>query len=184
MGFEALCPPGSGINKYAAIAWVLMELLPHLLAWMDTQVALLINRVKIDSDNGYDLLWCVLALSVPGFDLSIQIKINHWQDEDIFDFDLSFLLFFCLQAKNRVVQDDHVHSMTFLNAIADPAYADAITTLLTCITISMMAFYLNLCMIGLATQLHTNARTCAKSVIPSMQCTIGMGIKWDRPVTI
>jgi hypothetical protein len=36
MGFEALCPPGLGIPRYAMISRVLVELLPRLLPRSDT----------------------------------------------------------------------------------------------------------------------------------------------------
>ena len=115
MGFEALCPPGLGIPRYAAMGRVLMELLPRLLPRSDTQVSLLINMVRMESGNRYDLLWRVMALSVPGFDPILQVKIPVWNDDNIFDFALSFLLYFCLQAKKGVVQDNRTHSILFLN---------------------------------------------------------------------
>jgi len=189
MGFEALCPPGLGLQKYAAIAGVLMELLPRLLPRSDTQVTSLVRMVRAESGNGYDLLWRIMALSVPGFDPSIQVKIPVWQDDDIFDFALSFLLYFRLQAKRGVVQDDRTHSLTFLNAIAEPAYADTVTTLLTCITnypTDMDDGYLptHLCVMGLASQINNNARSRAVTVIPKVHRTIAMGDWWDRRVTI
>ena len=106
----------------------------------------------------------MLALSVPGFNLSLQVKLPTWQDDDIFDFALSFLLYFRLQAKKGVVQDDRSHSLTFLQALTDPAYADTVTTLLTCIEnypSDMDDGYLplHLCVMGLATQLNKNARS-------------------------
>ena len=72
MGFEALCPPGLGISRYAMISRVLMELLPRLLPRSDTQISSLINMVRMESGNGFDLLWRVMALSVPGFDPTCQ----------------------------------------------------------------------------------------------------------------
>ena len=110
MGFEALCPPGLGIPRYAAIARVLMELLPRLLPRTDTQVTSLINMVHMESGNGYDLLWRVLALLVPGFDPTLQVKIPVWIDDDIFDYALSFLLYFRLQAKKGVIKDDRIRA--------------------------------------------------------------------------
>ena len=190
MGFEALCPPGLGLPRYAQISRVLMELLPRLLPRSDTQVSSLINMVRMDSGNGYDLLWWVMALSVPGFDPTLQVKIPAWHDDDIFDFALSFLLYFRLQAKKGVVQDDRTNSISFLTAITEPAYADAITTLSTCITNYVSGIddgYLpqNLCIMGLATQLHTNARTRAHAVIPRVRRTLGMSVEeWDRGAII
>ena len=189
MGFEALCPPGLGLPKYAAIAAVMMELLPRLLPRSDTQVSSLVNMVRAESGNGYDLLWRVLALTVPGFDPSIQVTIPVWQDDDIFDFALSFLLYFRLQAKKGVVQDDRTHSLTFLNALGEPAYADTVTTLLTCITNYPSEWddgYLptHLCVMGLANQINTNARSRALAVVPKIRRTIAMGDEWDRRATI
>jgi hypothetical protein len=160
MGFEALCPPGLGIPRYAMILRVLVELLPRLLPPSNTQVSLLINMVCMEFGNGYDLLWRVLALLVPGFDPT-------------------------LQAKKGVVQDNQTNSILFLNAITEPAYADAITTLMTCITNYVSGIddgYLppNLCIMGLASQLHTNARTRARAVIPRVCRTLGMSVEeWD-----
>ena len=123
-----------------------------------------------------------MALSVPGFDPTLQVKIPEWNDDDIFDFGLSFLHYFRLQAKKGVVQDDCTHSISFLNAISEPTYADAITTLMTCITnyvSDMDDGYLpmNLCIMGLATQLHSNARTRTHAVIPRVRRTVGMAAK-------
>ncbi len=185
MGFEALCPPGLSIPWYAMILRVLIELLPRLLPQSDTQISSLINMVRMESGNGYDHLWRVMALLVPGFDPTRQVKIPAWDDDDIFDFALSFLLYFRLQAKKGVAQDDRTNSISFLNAITEPAYVDAITTLMTCITNYVSGIddgYLppNLCIMGLATQLHTNARTHAHAVIPWVHRTLGMSVEeWD-----
>jgi hypothetical protein len=135
----------------------------------------------MESGNGYDLLWRVMALSVPGFDPTRQVKIPAWDDDNIFDYALSFLLYFRLQAKKGVIQDDRTNSISFLNAITEPAYADAITTLMTCITNYVSGLddgYLhpNLCIMGLATQLHTNARTRAHAVVPRVHRTLGMSV--------
>jgi hypothetical protein len=87
----------------------------------------------MESGNGYNLLWRVLILTVPGFDPTIPVTIPVWQDEDIFEFVTSFCLYFWLQAKKGVVNDDRSCSTTFLNAVLNPAYTNVITTLLTCI---------------------------------------------------
>ena len=75
MGYEALCPPGLGLPCYAAIAQVLMEILPWLLLKTHTRISSLINIVQMESGNGYDLLWCVLSLLVPGFDPTLPVII-------------------------------------------------------------------------------------------------------------
>jgi hypothetical protein len=54
MGSEALCPPGLGIQRYATIARVLMEILPKILPHSNTQINSIVNMVRMDSGNGYD----------------------------------------------------------------------------------------------------------------------------------
>ena len=108
-----------------------------------------------------------------------------WQDDDIFDFAISFLLYFRLQAKKGVVQDDRTHSLTFLNALGEPAYADTVTTLLTCIMNYPSEWddgYLptHLCVMGLANQINTDARSRALAVVPKIRRTISVGDEWDR----
>jgi len=63
-GFEGLCPPGLGLQRYAEIAGVLMEVLPRLLPTSDSQVTSLVTVVQAESNNGFDLLWRILELAV------------------------------------------------------------------------------------------------------------------------
>ncbi len=94
MGFEGLCPPGLGLPQYAEIAVALMEILPRLLPTTDSQVASLITVVRAESSNGYDLLWRVLKLAVPGFDPAIQVSALVWMGNNIFELCLAFVLYF------------------------------------------------------------------------------------------
>ena len=92
-------------------------------------------------------------------------------DDDIFDFCLLFVLYFRLQAKKGLIHDERTKSITFLQAVWDPAYADVITTLQAHIYtfLSKHDFgYLppNLCMMGLAGQMHKNAQARARDVLP------------------
>jgi hypothetical protein len=129
MGFEGLCPPGLGLPRYAKIASVLMEILPRLLLDRNSQVASMVTVVRAESNNGFDLLWRMLELAIPGFDPSMQISPPAWMGKDIFDFCLSFVLYFHLQAKKGLVHDERTKSITFLQAVHKPAYVDVITTL-------------------------------------------------------
>ena len=103
-GFEGLCPPGVGLQRYAKIAGVLMEVLPRLLPNLDSQVTSLVTVVRAESNNGFDLLWRVLELAIPGVDPSLQISAPVWIGDDIFDFCLSYVLYFCLQAKKGLAR--------------------------------------------------------------------------------
>ena len=64
--FEGLCPPGLGTLRYAEIGTALMEVLPRLLPMTDTDVQSAIAAVSFESNNGFDLLWRILELAVPG----------------------------------------------------------------------------------------------------------------------
>ncbi len=183
MGFEVLCPPGLGLPCYAIIARVLMEILPKILPRPDTHVALLIMMTCMESGNGYDLLWHILMLTVPGFNPTIPVTIPAWQDNDIFEFATSFSLYFWLQTKKGVVYDNCTHSTTFLNAVLNPAYTYVITTLLTCINNYYAAddegyLPIHLCVMGLASQLHKNACARASAVVPCACQTAGFKGGW------
>jgi hypothetical protein len=129
MGFKGLCPPGLGLPRYAEIAGVVMEFIPRLLPTYDSQVTLLMTVVCAESNNGYDLLWRVMELLVPGFDLTLQISAPVFMGEGIFDFCLSYVLYFCLQVKKGLLHDDCTKSIMFLQAVHDPVYIDVVTTL-------------------------------------------------------
>jgi hypothetical protein len=170
MGYEALCIPGMGLSRYPAAARVLMELLPRLLPRTDNEVTSLINMVRSESGNGYNLLWRILELTVPGFDPANPIIIPVWHDEDIFGFAQAFLLYFRLQAKKGVYYDNQAHSTAFLQSIDESAFIDTITMLLTCVNNNYSPDddgYLpsNLCVMGLAHQLNKSAKARARSAL-------------------
>ena len=180
-GFEGLCPPGLGLQRYAEIAGVLMEVLPCLLPDSDFQVTLLVTLVRAELNNGFDLLWRVLELAVPGSDPSLQISAPVWLGDDIFNFCLSYVLYFCLQAKKGLVHDERTKSLTFLQAVREPAYVDVITTLQAHINtyLSKLDFgYLppNLCMMGLAAQMNKNAWAWVREVLPR----VAHRLAWDQ----
>jgi hypothetical protein len=99
--FKGLCPPGLGLVKYAAMCKALMELLLWLIPGsLSPQLNVTLASVRYESNNGYDYLWRVLELTVPGFNPTVPIHAPIWSDvEDIFHFAQAYLLFFCLQAK-------------------------------------------------------------------------------------
>jgi hypothetical protein len=74
MGFEGVCPPGLSLPWYTEIARVMMEVVPHLLPTYDSQVTSLVMIIRAESNNGYDLLWQVMELLVPGFNPTLQIS--------------------------------------------------------------------------------------------------------------
>ncbi len=159
--FEGLCPPGPGLVKYAAMCKALMELLPWLIPGsLSPRVNVTLLSVRYESKNGYDYLWRVMELIVPGFDPTIPIHALFWSDvEDIFKFAQAFLLFFCLQAKANFHYDDRTRSGMFLRAVQYSEYADTVTTLQLHVNSFMEEYdsgYLppHLRLHGLATSIH------------------------------
>jgi hypothetical protein len=166
-----------------------MEILPRLLPKAHTRVTSLINMVRMESGNGYDLLWRVLSLLVPGFNPTLPVILPAWLDGDVFKFAHSFHLYYRLQAKKGVVSDDRTQSATFLNSIQEPLYADVVTTLTTCIenySPGNEDGYLlaNLCVMGLALQIYKHAQSCAQMVIPRVRHIIGWHDEYDSDVPI
>jgi hypothetical protein len=73
--FEGLCPLGLGLLRYAAMSKALLELLPWLIpATLSPQVGTAISSIRYETGNGYDFLWHLLELTVPGFDPTIPIQ--------------------------------------------------------------------------------------------------------------
>ena len=171
MGYEALCPPGLGTRRYATIGRVLIEVLPRILPKLHSQVNTIITMVRQESNNGYDLLWRILELGVPGFDPSVPIRVPVWKDDDIFDFAAAFCLYYRLLAKKGMQYDDRSRSVTFLQAITAPAYIDAANTIL----INVHNFFGSefdaslppaLCIMGIANQLHEQAVKRSAAIVP------------------
>ena len=78
------------------MARVLLELLPRLLPKTNDEVSSIINMVRMESSNSFDLLWRILELTVPGLDPTFPIKISTWSDDGIFDFAHAFQLYYRL----------------------------------------------------------------------------------------
>jgi hypothetical protein len=98
------------------------------------------------------------------------------------------ILYFRLQAKKGLVHDERTKSITFLQAVREPAYVDVITTLQAHIDtyLSKLDFgYLppNLCMMGLAAQMNKNARAWVREVLPRVVRRLAYqdGRHWSTP---
>jgi hypothetical protein len=151
----------------------MIEVIPCLLPTFDSQVASLATVVRAESINGYDLLWQVMELLVPGFDPTMQISAPVWMGGDIFDFCLSYVLKFCLQVKKGLLHDNCTKSITFLQAVHDPAYIDVITTLQAHINTFQSEdfgyFPPTLYMKGPAAQMNKNTRARVRDIVPCAQ---------------
>jgi hypothetical protein len=169
-GFEGLCVPGLGVTRYSRMGKALMDLLPHLVpGTLSPQINAALYLVRYESNNGYDCLWRVLELLVPGFDPIVPIQIPVWMDyEDIFRFTQGYLLYFWLQAKMYFHYNDRTCSGIFLHAIQFTDYADTVTTLQAQVN-TFWEFddrYLpsHLRLHGLATSIHQNAMSWLQDI--------------------
>jgi hypothetical protein len=128
--FEGLCPPGLGTLRYPEVGSAFMDILPRLLPTTESEVLSTISTVGFESNNGYDLLWRILELTVLGFDPTVSILPPTWhRDSDVFDFCQAHLLYFRLQAKKNNYCNARTRTSIFLRAIANSEYADIVTLL-------------------------------------------------------
>jgi hypothetical protein len=129
--YKGLCIPGLGTQCYADSSRALMDFLLHLIpgslsSWINATLA----AVCCKTNNGYDYLWRVLKLMVPGFDPVVAILTPQWAEyDDIFQFSQAYLLYFHLQGKMHYHYMDRTKSGIFLRAIQHLDYADTVTTL-------------------------------------------------------
>ncbi len=96
-----------------------MDFLPHLIpGTLSSRINAMLVAVQSESNNGYDYLWRVLKLTVPGFDPVVPIQTPLWTVcEDIFHFSQAYLLYFQLQTKMHYHFTDRTRSGIFLRAI-------------------------------------------------------------------
>lgn len=128
--FEGLFVPGLGTQRYHECASALFELLPRLLPTSNAEIQSKLASVRVESKNGYDLLWRVLELTVPVFDPTVPIQQPTYDiDTDILGLGRRFELYFPLQAKKQVYINTRDRTSMFLKAVATSEYADIDTTL-------------------------------------------------------
>ncbi len=130
--YKGLFPPGLGTSAYAECSTALLEILPRILLTTHLEILAKILAVVSASRNGYDLLWRVMELFIPGFDTTIPIAQPYWRrDMDILEFSQRHLLYFCLQAKKNVYHSTRDRTNILIRAVAPSDYADIMTTLQT-----------------------------------------------------
>jgi hypothetical protein len=162
-GYEGLCPPGLGTTRYSAIALAWMDVLPRLLPQKEPLVESAIFSVSVESNNGFDLLWRVLEIAVPGFKSMNPVQVPSWKPQtDVLSFCREHLLYFRLQSKHNMFFSARTQTNIFLRNIQLSEYADVVTTLQSQVNTYMADDddgYLpaNLCINGIATAIHMNA---------------------------
>jgi hypothetical protein len=129
--YEGLFTPGLGTRRYAACGKALMDFLPRLIPGnLSSRINATLAATWCKTNNGYDYLWRVLELTVPGFDPVVAIHTPQWTDsDDIFHFAQMYLLYFWLQGKMHYHYTDQTRSGIFLRAIQHLDNADTVTTL-------------------------------------------------------
>jgi hypothetical protein len=126
--------------------------------------------VSIKSNNGFDLLWRILELTVPEFKSMNPVHLPTWTpNSDILSFCHEHLLYFRLQSKHNMFFSSHTQTNIFLRNIQQSEYADVVTTLQSHVNAYLAdndEGYLptNLCINEIATAIHTNALSRVQDV--------------------
>ncbi len=89
-----------------------------------------IFSVGVDSNNGFDLMWRILELAVPGFKSMNPVQVPTWNPwTDVLSFCREHLLYFRLQSKHNMFFSSRTQTNIFLWNIQLSEYADVVTTL-------------------------------------------------------
>jgi hypothetical protein len=174
--------------RYAEVGSAFMDILPRILPTTESKVTSAIATIGFESNNGYDLLWHILELTVPGFDPTVPILPPTWhRDSYVFNFCQAHLLYFHLQAKKNNYFDARTRTSIFLRAIANSEYAD-ISTLLQAQVSSFRNTnddgYLphHLRLSGIATIINTNAKARIQDfATPRVNKALSAGYDWVMP---
>jgi hypothetical protein len=127
-----------------------------------------IFSVSVDSNNGFDLMWRILELAVPGFKSMNPVQVPTWTPQtDVLSFCREHLLYFRLQSKHNMFFSACVQTNIFLQNIQLSEYA--VTTLQSKVNAYLSDDddrYLpaNLCINGIATAIYMNASARARDV--------------------
>ncbi len=185
--FEGLCIPGLGTRRYADMSRALMDFLLWLIqGTLSSRINATLAAIRCKTNNGYDYLWCILELMVPGFDPIIPILTPQWHEsEDIFHFSQSYLLYFRFQSKMHYHYTDRVWSSTFLRAIQNSDYADTVTTLQShvnsyCEDYDTGFLPPHLRLHRLAESIHSNAQACLQDIVSPRLRRIDYGCSMVR----
>ena len=131
-GSLGLCIPGLGTDRFTEMASALCSVLQVCLSKASMRVTTMAAQVESRTRNGYDILWRVLCLYIPGFDPTKTVERPLWSDSDgnIILFANKFDLFYRLSLKNGHSHSDVVKSTLFLTGITEPAMMKVVEPLL------------------------------------------------------
>ena len=124
--YTYLFPPLLGTKRYAACATAILSLLAHIIPTsLSNTLNVLVNTVRSESGNGYDLLHRALKVFVPGFDKSRPLPLPYWTDgTTVHDYSTSMILYFRIQALHQMPHTDYDKSLSFLRGITGSEYTE------------------------------------------------------------
>ena len=101
---------------------------------MSNNINAALVSVKSTTKCGYDFLWQILRLTVPGFNPATTAQVPLWQfNSDILEFAKDFLMYFRLQRLLRTPHTDSARSLMFLHAIKGSEYIESVNVLVTAV---------------------------------------------------
>jgi hypothetical protein len=168
--YEGLFPPGLGMDTYTECCVAVLEILPCLLPTTNMEVMAIVSAVSNTSRNGYDLLWQILELFVPGFDPTVPIAQPQWmRDSNILEFCQGHLLYFWLQAKKNVFFTARNRSNIFLRGVAPLEYANVVNMIQTSVDTYRHSdddghLPDQFCLNKIAMLIHNNAKHCVRDI--------------------
>jgi len=130
-GYEALCPPGLGTERYTKMARALYKIIFDLVPKSATMKEIK-RDVSSETMNGYHTLYKILCVGLPGFNEALELTKPHWEAGD----DLSahydkwhLHLWLAMKTPNTLNHRNIVSG--FLNGIRDTQYSSAVSTVRT-----------------------------------------------------
>jgi hypothetical protein len=131
--YSYLLPPLLETKRYAACATAILSLLANIIPTsLSNTLNILVNTVRSESGNGYDLLYRALKLFVPGFDKSRPLPLPYWMDgTTVHDYSTSMVLYFRIQALHQMPHSDYDKSLSFLRGITGSEYTDLTHSLIS-----------------------------------------------------
>ena len=131
--YTYLFPPLLGTKRYAACATAMLTLLAYIIPTsLSNTLNVLVNTVRDESGNGYDLLYRALKVFVPGFDKSRPLPLPYWTDgTTVHDYSTSMVLYFRIQALHQMPHSDYDKSLSFLRGITGSEYTELTHSLIS-----------------------------------------------------
>ena len=138
-GYEGLVVPGLGIERYTKMAEVLMETIFNFLP-NTGEFERLKTRVEGESKNGFDALYRVLQLTLPGFSELMTEDKPVWDEENgtIDKYHKDWQMYSRIQSKDKKRFGHRAMALHFLNGIKAGEYDNMVSNLRSSIDLFTM----------------------------------------------